>query len=79
MHSWQRPKINEMKALFAFMSDLYSALWEAYHNGNPPELNVRVFELPPRPPARSREMLPGETVYREGHAVLNAIVAAASR
>jgi hypothetical protein len=64
-----KAKVDEMKELFAFMSALYTALWEAFHNGEEPVLNAQNFVLPPDP-APGRQMLPGETVYREGHAVL---------
>jgi len=57
-----------MKTLFAFLSALYSALWELFHNGRQPLLNIREFVLAPEPVISSREMLPGERVYREGHA-----------
>jgi len=64
-----KTNVDEMKALFAFMSALYSALWEQFHNGLRPLLHVVDFVLPPDP-IPYREKLPGETVYREGHAVL---------
>jgi hypothetical protein len=63
-----------MKELFAFMSSLYSELWEAFHNGQRPSLNVRDFVLPPDPRIPGQEMLPGEDVYREGHAVLKSML-----
>jgi hypothetical protein len=67
-----KTKIAEMKTLFAFMSALYSELWEAFHNGRRPSLNdVRDFVLPPDP---GQDVLPGETVYREGHAVLKSLL-----
>jgi AbiU2 len=66
-----KTKIDEMKALFAFMSAVYSTLLEAFHNGVQPSLNVRDFVLPPDARIPSQEMLPGERVYREGYAVLN--------
>jgi len=62
-----KTNIDEMKRLFAFMSALYSALWEQFHNGRRPLLQVINFVLPPDP---RREKLPGETVYREGHVAL---------
>jgi hypothetical protein len=71
-----KTKIDEMKALFAFMSALHSTLWEAFHNGLQPSLNVRDFVLPPDPPIPGQQMLPGETVYREGHAALKSMVPA---
>ena len=64
-----KTNINEMKALFAFMSGLHSALWEQFHNGRRPLLHVVDFVLPPDP-IPHREKLPGETVYREGQAAL---------
>jgi AbiU2 len=64
-----KTNIGEMKAVFAFMSALYSALWEQFHNGRRPLLNVVDYILPPDPIPR-RQKLPGETVYREGHAAL---------
>jgi hypothetical protein len=69
-----KTNINEMKALFAFLSALYSALWEAFYNGREPVLKTKRFELPPRPTMPGRETLPGETVYREGHAVLKSML-----
>jgi hypothetical protein len=69
-----RTKIDELKALFAFMSALYSDLWEAFHNGIQPSLNVRAFVLPPRPRVSGQQMLPGETVYRECHGVLESML-----
>jgi hypothetical protein len=69
-----KTNVNEMKALFAFLSALYLALWEAFHNGREPVLQIKPFELPPRPTAHGREILPGETVYREGQAVLKSMV-----
>jgi hypothetical protein len=64
-----KTNVDEMKMLFAFMSALYSALWEQFQNGRPPLLHVIDFVLPPDPIPR-REKLPGETIYREGHAAL---------
>ena len=64
-----KTNIDEMKTLFAFMSALYSALWEQFHNGRRPLLHVIDFVLPPDP-IPHREKLPGETVYREGHTAL---------
>jgi hypothetical protein len=69
-----KTKIDEIKALFAFLSALYSTLWDAFHNGREPLLNVRDFVLPPRPPKPGREMLPGETVYREGYTALKSML-----
>jgi hypothetical protein len=58
--------VEELKALFAFLSALYEVLWQSFHNGCRPLLNVREFELTDT----NRETLPGEAVYHEGHAVL---------
>jgi len=69
-----KTSIDEMKSLFAFLSALYSALWECFHNGRRSSLSVPQFVLPPVPGASGRDMLPGELVYREGHAVLKSIV-----
>jgi hypothetical protein len=65
-----KTNVDELKAFFAFLSALYSALWELFHNGRKPSLNIREFVLPPDPPVPRKEMLPGEIVYRQGHAVL---------
>jgi len=65
-----KTSVDELKALFAFLSALYSALWELFCDGRKPSLNIRDFVLPPDPPIAYQAMLPGEKVYREGHAVL---------
>ena len=65
-----KTSVDELKALFAFLSALYTALWELFYNGRQPSLNIRDFVLPPDSAVAGRETLPGETVYREGHAVL---------
>lgn len=62
-----KTNVEEMKRLFAFLSALYSALWELFHNGREPVLNLRPFVLPPK---AGEDKLPGETVYLEGHAAL---------
>jgi hypothetical protein len=73
-----KTSIDELKALFAFLSALHSALWELFHNGRQPSLNVRDFVLPPDSAVVGREMLPGERVYREGHAVLKSMLPSAA-
>jgi hypothetical protein len=65
-----KTSVDQLKALFAFLSALYSALWELFHNGREPSLSIREFVLPPDPPAPRRDKLPGEIVYRAGHAAL---------
>jgi hypothetical protein len=65
-----KTSVDELKALFAFLSALYSALWELFHNGRKPSLNIRDFVLPPDPPVAHQTMLPGEIVYREGNTAL---------
>jgi hypothetical protein len=62
--------IDEMKELFSFLSALYSCLWELFENGREPIPTPREFALPPDPPRRHAAMLSGETIYREGQAVL---------
>jgi HEPN superfamily AbiU2-like protein len=74
----KRTKIDELKCLFAFLSALYLTLWETFYNGRKPHIEPTRFELPPRPVMRGREVLPGETVYREGHAVLKSMLAVKS-
>jgi AbiU2 len=68
-----KTNIDEMKRLFAFMSGLYSDLWEQFHNGRRPQLQVIDFVLPPHP-MPLRQGLPGETVYREGHLALTSML-----
>jgi AbiU2 len=65
-----KTSVDELKALFAFLSALYSALRELFHNGRKPSLSIGEFVLPPDPPVPHRDELPGEIVYREGHAAL---------
>jgi AbiU2 len=65
-----KTRIDEMKALFAFLSNLHLALWELLYNGCKPSLAIREFVLPPDPPPTYQTKLPGEIVYREGHAAL---------
>jgi hypothetical protein len=65
-----KTNVEELKALFAFLSALYVALWESFYNGREPLLDIREFVLPPDSVRTVREMLPGERVYREGHAIL---------
>jgi hypothetical protein len=67
-------RIDELKELFGFLSALYSALWEVFHNGRKLSLNQRDWILPPDPHPTGRSMLPGERVYREGHEVLLSVV-----
>jgi hypothetical protein len=68
-----KTNVDEMKGLFAFMSGLYSDLWEQFHNGRQPQLQVIDFVLLPNPiPLRQR--LPGETVYCEGHVALTSML-----
>jgi hypothetical protein len=65
-----KTNVEEMKSLFAFLSALYSALWELFNNGREPTLDVRDWILPPDDHPRGREMLPGEQVYRGGQEAL---------
>jgi hypothetical protein len=69
-----KTSVEEMKALFAFLTALYSTLWGLFHNGHRPLLNIRDFVLPPDPAVAGGQMLPGEKVYREGHAVLQRLL-----
>lgn len=69
-----KTNVDEMRALFRFMSALYSTLWEAFHNGSQPSLNLKDFVLPPDQRSPGQEMLPGEKVYREGHVVLTSML-----
>jgi hypothetical protein len=66
-------KVDELKDLFAFLSAIYSCLWETFHNGRRPTIHVRPFVLPPEQPAFG-DRSPRETVYREGHAVLTSML-----
>ncbi len=65
-----KTSVDELKELFAFLSALYTALWEQFHNGLKPSLNIRQFVLPPDPAVPRQDTLPGEIVYREGHVAL---------
>jgi len=65
--------VNEMMALFGFLSGLYSALWGAYHNGFQPSVRVYEFVLPPDPPLQGRQMFPGERIYREAREIITSI------
>jgi hypothetical protein len=67
-----KTSIAEMKAMFAFLSTLYSALWQVFHNGVQPVLDVRDFVLSSDQPSSGGQ--PGETIYREGHAVLKSML-----
>ena len=69
-----KTNVDETKALFAFLSELYEALWQLLHNGRKPELRDRHFILKPNPAPPGAQMLPGEKIYREGHAVLGYVV-----
>jgi hypothetical protein len=63
-----KTRVDELKALFAFLNAAYSAFCELFHNGRKLSLNIRDWKLSPEPKVHS--MLPGETVYREGHEAL---------
>jgi len=66
--------IEEMKALFSFLSGLEGALWEAFNNGIQPSLNEREFILWPEETTNVTTR-PGEKVYRQGYAVLKSLKA----
>jgi hypothetical protein len=69
-----KTNIEEMKSLFGFLHALNLALWEAFHNGRKPDVKPYKFVLSSEPPPRYKSLAPGELVYREGHAVLLAML-----
>jgi AbiU2 len=71
---WAKTSVDELKALFAFLNALYTALWELFYNGRQPLLTVRTFVLPPDSAVNGREMSPGEKVYGECQAVLTSML-----
>jgi hypothetical protein len=73
-----KTSVDELKALFAFLSALYTALCELFYNGRQPELAFREFVLPPDSAVAGRQMSPGEKVYRECHVVLMSLLSDAA-
>ncbi len=63
--------VDEIKDLFGFLAGLYEALWQLYHNGREPVVEVQRFVLPPNGALTS--MSPGERIYLEAHEVLRMV------
>jgi hypothetical protein len=68
-----KTNIPEIQRLFGFLSALHSALLQAFVNGRRPLLEIQDFVLRADDPPH-RSALPGEKVYREGHAVLSSML-----
>jgi hypothetical protein len=58
--------VNETKELFAFLDALDVTLWQSFHNGRKPTLEIKPFLLP--------SGRPGEKIYRQVNAILQRIV-----
>jgi hypothetical protein len=69
-----KTNIEEMKSLFGFLHALHVALWEAFHNGRRPDVKPYQFVLSSEPPPPHKSLAPGERIYREGHAVFQAML-----
>jgi hypothetical protein len=62
-------RIDELQGLFAFLSAVYTAFWEQFHNGRKFSLDIRDWVLSnPHSPGISER--PGEMIYREGQEAL---------
>jgi hypothetical protein len=62
---FKKTKIEEMKALFAFLHALHEALWELLFNGREPTLKIGDFVLPPAPKISGQSQNPGEEIAHE--------------
>jgi hypothetical protein len=64
---FKKTNITEMKRLFAFLSELNSTLWEAFHNGRKPLFGVAGQSA-------AWALRQGEKVHKQGHAVLKSML-----